>query len=101
MPFILIGEWHFCLKLVECCLIDVSQAKRKNTANGVGYISVPAPHNEGDEVIIAINYDRAWTEECQSYVGTRSSAGTFDLERTKDVVSNRHGVAGLRLPVAG
>ncbi|WP_423808148.1 hypothetical protein OUO06_15860 [Photobacterium damselae] len=82
-------------------LIDVSVAKRKNTANGVGYISVPVPHNEGDEVIIAINYDRAWTEECQSYVGTRSSAGTFDLERTKDVVSNRHGVAGLRLPVAG
>ncbi|HIF9096040.1 TPA: toxin VasX [Photobacterium damselae] len=82
-------------------LIDVSTAKRKNTANGVGYISVPVPHNEGDEVIIAINYDRAWTEECQSYVGTRSSAGTFDLERTKDVVSNRHGVAGLRLPVAG
>ncbi|HIF9205458.1 TPA: toxin VasX [Photobacterium damselae] len=82
-------------------LIDVSKAKRKNTANGVGYISVPVLHKEGDEVIIAINYDRAWTEECQSYVGTRSSAGTFDLERTKDVVSKRHGVAGLRLPVAG
>ncbi|HIF9416355.1 TPA: toxin VasX [Photobacterium damselae] len=81
--------------------IDVSQAKRKNTANGVGYISVPVLHKEGDEVIIAINYDRAWTEECQSYVGTRSSAGTFDLERTKDVVSKRHGVAGLTLPVAG
>ncbi|MGQ5485782.1 hypothetical protein [Photobacterium damselae] len=81
--------------------IDVSQARRKNTANGVGYISIPVPHNEGDEVIIAINYDRAWTEECQSYVGTRSSAGTFDLERTKDVVSKRHGVAGLTLPVAG
>ncbi|TMX45375.1 hypothetical protein DA099_18580 [Photobacterium damselae] len=81
--------------------IDVSQARRKKTANGVGYISVPVLHKEGDEVIIAINYDRAWTEECQSYVGTRSSAGTFDLERTKDVVSKRHGVAGLTLPVAG
>ncbi|WP_188007226.1 toxin VasX [Photobacterium damselae] len=81
--------------------IDVSKARRKNTANGVGYISIPVPHNEGDEVIIAINYDRAWTEECQSYVGTRSSTGTFDLERTKDVVSKRHGVAGLTLPVAG
>ncbi|HIF9324797.1 TPA: toxin VasX [Photobacterium damselae] len=81
--------------------IDVSQARRKKTANGVGYISVPVLHKEGDEVIIAINYDRAWTEECQSYVGTRSSAGTFDLERTKDVVSKRHGVVGLTLPVAG
>ncbi|MGI2801106.1 hypothetical protein ACRTC3_21360 [Photobacterium damselae] len=101
MPFILIGEWHFCLKLVECRLIDVSTAKRKNTANGIGYISVPVLHNEGDEVIIAINYDRVWTEECQSYVGTRRFIGSFDLERTKDVVSKRHGVAGLRLPVAG
>ncbi|HIF9059987.1 TPA: toxin VasX [Photobacterium damselae] len=81
--------------------IDVSKARRKNTANGVGYISIPVPHNEGDEVIIAINYDRAWTEECQSYVGTRRFTGTFDLERTKDVVSKRHGVAGLTLPVAG
>ncbi len=79
MPFILIGEWHFCLKQVECRVIDVSKAKRKNTANGVGYISVPVPHNEGDEVIIAINYDRAWTEECQSYVGTRSSTALFQM----------------------
>ncbi|HIF9183817.1 TPA: toxin VasX [Photobacterium damselae] len=81
--------------------IDVTKAKRKNTASGVGYISVPASHSEGDEVIIAINYDRAWTEECQSYVGTRRFTGIFDLERTKDVVSKRHGVAGLRLPVVG
>ncbi|MGR5333596.1 toxin VasX [Photobacterium damselae] len=98
---IYVSMHHHSNETLKSTLIDVSKAKRKNTANGVGYISVPAPHNEGDEVIIAINYDRAWTEECQSYVGTRSSAGTFDLERTKDVVNKRHGVAGLRLPVAG
>ncbi|MGX9456633.1 hypothetical protein ACWU37_06135 [Photobacterium damselae subsp. damselae] len=62
---------------------------------------MPIHHKEWDEVIIAVNYDRAWTEECQSYVGTRRFTGTFDLERTKDVVNKRHGVAGLRLPVAG
>ncbi|RDL28843.1 toxin VasX, partial [Photobacterium damselae] len=98
---IYVSMHHHSNETLKSTLIDVSKAKRKNTANGVGYISVPVLHKEGDEVIIAINYDRAWTEECQSYVGTRSSAGTFDLERTKDVVSKRHGVAGLRLPVAG
>ncbi|MGF1827604.1 hypothetical protein L4D04_00135 [Photobacterium angustum] len=82
-------------------MIDVTQAKRKKTSNGVSYITVPVTYDEGDTVVIAINYDRAWTESCQSYVGTLTSTGTFDLEKTQDVIRHHHGVAGLKLPTAG
>ena len=82
-------------------MIDVSQAKRKKTANGVSYIAVPVTHDEGDTVVIAINYDRAWTHNCQSYAGRLNKTGTFDLEKTKDVIIAPNGVAGIKLPTTG
>ena len=82
-------------------MIDVTQAKRKKTANGVFYIAVPVTHDEGDTVVIAINYDRAWTHNCQSYVGRLNKTGTFDLEKTDDVIIDLNGVAGIKLPTTG
>ncbi|WP_408901417.1 hypothetical protein [Photobacterium piscicola] len=82
-------------------MIDVTQAKRKKTANGVFYIAVPVTHDEGDTVVVAINYDRAWTHNCQSYVGRLNKTGTFDLEKTEDVIINPNGIAGLKLPTTG
>ncbi|EAR56156.1 hypothetical protein SKA34_13220 [Photobacterium sp. SKA34] len=81
--------------------VDVTQRKRKKTSNGVSYITVPVTYDEGDTVVIAINYDRAWTESCQSYVGKLTSTGTFDLKKTQDVIRHHNGVAGLKLPTAG
>lgn len=82
-------------------MIDVTQAKRKKTSSGVSYITVPVTYDEGDTVVIAINYDRAWTHKTQSYVGTLVKQGTFDLEKTEDVVRKPDGVAGIKLPITG
>ena len=82
-------------------MVDVTQAKRMKTATNVTYISVPVKYVQGDTVVIAINYDRAWTHNCQSYVGHISKPGMFDLEKTKDVISNSNGAVGIKLSIAG
>ena len=82
-------------------MVDVTQAKRMKTATNVTYISVPVKYVQGDTVVIAINYDRAWTHNCQSYVGRLNKTGTFDLEKTDDVIIDLNGVAGIKLPTTG
>ncbi|WP_181317136.1 hypothetical protein [Photobacterium iliopiscarium] len=82
-------------------MIDVTQAKRKKTANGVFYIAVPVTNDEGDTVAIAINYDRAWTHNSQSYVGNINKTGTFDLEKPEDAISNSNGAVGIKLSIVG
>ena len=82
-------------------MVDVTQAKVMKTATNVTYISVPVKYDQGDTVAIAINYDRAWTHNSQSYVGNINKTGTFDLEKPEDAISNSNGAVGIKLSIVG
>ena len=82
-------------------MVDVTQAKVMKTATNVTYISIPVKYDQGDTVAIAINYDRAWTHNSQSYVGNINKTGTFDLEKSEDAISNSNGAVGIKLSIVG